>query len=185
METESEFLPTPFVLHGTWTNGQFFLWAETSERRPRRGRQAKVPLHPHSAPPAQLRDALHALSPGGLGEHVGVPAERVLLLPTDNETPLLPPWMALEEGDEASASPMLAPWRVQGVALDILQALDILVGVPRAGGDRRWGADLRYWSTAAKLGLEMLARQQALPGLSESAGCYRAVWLPIMNDFGN
>ena len=89
------------------------------------------------------------LLPGELGEYVGLPAERVLLLPTAHEEPLSPPWMASEERDEAGAPPMLAPWRVSGVALGILAALDILVSVQQAGGDRRWGPDLRYWSTTA------------------------------------
>ena len=92
---ENDAFPTdPFVLHGTWTNNQFFLWVETSKRRPQRKQQDKLPLHPFSAPPALLRQALRALIGVNAGDYIGRPAERVYLLPTDDQGPLLPAGVA-------------------------------------------------------------------------------------------
>jgi SNF2 family DNA or RNA helicase len=72
----------------------------------------------------------------------------------------------------------LSPWKVPGLELDVLAALDLLVALPAGQVDGlHLGADVRFWSVAAKLGLEFLARQQYLPGMAEERGQYRAVWL--------
>jgi SNF2 family DNA or RNA helicase len=69
------------------------------------------------------------------------------------------------------------------VALDVLSALDLLVALPAGSGEgRHWGADLRYWSSVAKLGLELLARHRFLPGMTEQEGQYRGAWLPVLDD---
>ncbi len=169
----------PFVLHGTWSGEAFFLWAEWAERAPKpRGRQPKLPSHPHAAPPDLLREALRALAPGQPWDAPA--AERVLLLPATAAGPLLPPWL-VPDAEEDQPAPDLTAWKVPGLALDVLPTLDLLAALPLGRSDRRWGADLRYWSLVAKLGLELLARQQLLPGLTESEGSYRAVWLPVLD----
>jgi SNF2 family DNA or RNA helicase len=102
----------------------------------------------------------------------------------------MPPWLLPDAvaGDldleaEAEAETQLRPWQVNGLALDLLSALDLLIALPpthEAG--RLWGADLRFWSLAAKLGLELLAQQKYLPGMAEEGGQYRAVWVPAWQD---
>jgi len=170
------------VVHGSWSAGVLFIWGESSEAAPgRRGRKPRIPPHPHAASPDGLRLALKQLVP--LGDWETVPsAKRVLLLPSTLDAPRLPPWLMSHEED-AEANTFLAPWQVAGLALDVLPALDLLVALPSSkAGDRRWGADLRYWSLVAKLGLELLAHHRYAPGMTELEGRYRAIWLPVLDD---
>lgn len=177
------------VLHGSWSEGAFFLWGESAEPAPRpRGRPPRVRPHPHGATAHLLREALEELAP--LGTWDGVAAvERQILLPSGADGPHLPPWLVPPaEVDAGEDKPRLTPYRVTGLALEALAALGLLVAVPwgEAGG-RWWGADLRYWSLVAKLGLELLAQHNYLPGLVredalENEGTYRARWLPVTAD---
>ena len=172
------------VIHGSWSGDGFFIWAESSQAaKGRRGRQPRVPRHPHAASPDGLRAALKRRAP--LGDWSDTPtATRVIWLPSTADGPRLPPWLIPEaEETEAGAELRLSPWKVIGLALDVMAALDLLVALPlgEAAG-RQWGADLRYWGLAAKLGLELLARHQYLPGMAEHEGEYRAVWLPVLDD---
>jgi SNF2 family DNA or RNA helicase len=128
---------------------------------------------------------LERLAP--LGAWADAPtATRVVLLPSGAEAPRLPPWLLAGAGEsegEAEADARLSPWKVTGLMLDALAALDLLVALPlRESGERVWGADLRYWGLAAKLGLEFLARHKYLPGMTEDEGEYRAVWLPVLDE---
>jgi SNF2 family DNA or RNA helicase len=180
---QSEPMPLFLVLHSSWSDGVFFVWGESAEPVPkRRGRRPRVPPHPHAAPPERLREALETLAPSGDWGDVPV-AMRVILLPSDASGPCLPPWLVPEKESEAESERHLRPWKVNGLALNILDALDLLVTLPLQGkGARWWGADLRYWGFVAKLGLELLAHHKYLPGLTEDEGEYRATWLPVMDN---
>ena len=181
---QSEIVTLSLVLHGSWSDGVFFVWGESAEPAPKpRGRRPRVLPHPHAAPAEQLREALETLVPSG--DWGDVPAAmRVVLLPSGTDEPHLPPWLVIDAADvDTEAELHLSPWKVNGLALDILGALDLLVALPLHGtGARWWGADLRYWGLVAKLGLEFLAQHKYLPGLTEDEGQYRAVWLPVMDD---
>ena len=190
MRDRDERVNLALVLHGSWSDDSFFVWGESSEPAPKpRGRQPRVRPHPYASPADRLRDALEVLAP--LGEWAGVPtATRVILLPSGADGPHLPPWLVPEAGDEATddesaleSESRLTPWKVSGLALDVITALDLLVTLPlgEAGG-RWWGTDLRYWGLVAKLGLEFLAHHKYLPGLTEDEGRYQGVWLPVMDD---
>jgi SNF2 family DNA or RNA helicase len=179
--------PIPPVFHGSWFEGHFFLWAESAEPAPKpRGRRPRLMPHPHAATPKALRARLAKLLPDGDWDS---PPDALcgIFLPSRGDAPLLPPWLApvsTAEDDVADrdAPVKLAPWKVPGLLLEPLTALDLLIALPTAPGDRRsrdWGDDLRYWSAVAKFGLELLARQSYLPGLTDNNGRYRAVWLPI------
>jgi len=105
------------------------------------------------------------------------------LLPSAADAPRLPPWLVVDDVEEALAEPRLLPWKLSGLALDALSALDLLVALPAgSASSRQWGADLRFWSLAAKLGLELLAQHKYLPGLTEDEGQYRGVWQPVLSD---
>ncbi|MBN1954143.1 MAG: SNF2 helicase-associated domain-containing protein, partial [Anaerolineae bacterium] len=174
----------PLVLHGSWSDGVFFVWGESEEPAPKpRGRRPRVLPHPYAASPDCLRQALEALAPSG--DWDGIPeTKRVILLPSGDNSPLLPPWLITEAAAaDTKVEPQLAPWKVTGLALDALSALDLLVTLPLHGSEtRRWGADLRYWGLVAKVALEILAQHKYLPGLEESEGQYRAVWLPVTDN---
>ncbi len=181
------------VVHGSWSDGTFFLWAESSEAVPRKGgRKPRIPPHPHSASPDDLRTALAGLMPS-IGWEAISPTERAILLPSAGDSPRLPPWLVPGETDLAAESHLL-PWKVGGLSLDVLSAFHFLVALPlderqpeaaqRPGlaRSRQWGADLQYWSLVAKWGLELLAHQRYLPGVTENEGQYRAAWLPVLDD---
>ena len=172
------------ILHGSWHAGAFFVWGESSEPAlRRRGGKPRIPPHPHAASPEALRTVLETLVPHR--DWTGVsPATRIALLPSAADAPRLPPWLVVAEGvEEAVAELRLSPWRLGGLALDTLSALDLLIALPAGSASgREWGADLRYWSLAAKLGLELLAQHKYLPGLAEDDGQYRSVWLPVLSD---
>ena len=184
MEDQNEGVNRAVVLHGSWSDGVFFVWGESAQAALRpRGRRPRVPPHPQAASSERLREALATLAPSG--EWADAPAAtRVVLLPSKAHGPLLPPWLAPEETDaEEETELRLTPWKAPGLALGVLAALDLLVTLPlRQAGDRRWGADLRYWGLVAKLGLELLAHHKVLPGITEDGGRYRAVWLPALDD---
>jgi superfamily II DNA or RNA helicase len=102
---------------------------------------------------------------------------------------------------------------VEGLALDALQALDLLAALPAPQGGRLhpaslgyassssagrpgstgahwWGADLRYWGLVAKLCLEFLATHKYLPGIAHTQDDsgrvrYEARWLPVLADPGD
>jgi superfamily II DNA or RNA helicase len=170
------------VVHGSWSTDVFFIWGESSVAAPRRrGRKPRIALHPHAASTDDLRRVLKQVAPLGDWEVMPV-ATRVILLPSTVDAPRLPPWLE-PEVEEVESESLLLPWRVTGVALDVLSALDLLVALPSSTGDgQQWGTDLRYWSLIAKLGLELLARHRFLPGMTEQEGRYRGVWLPVLDD---
>ncbi len=171
------------ILHGSWHNSLFFVWGEASAPAPRpRGRKPHILPHPHAASPEALQEALARLAPHGDWANAS-PATRTILLPSSAESPLLPPWLAVDQARSAEGEPRLSPWNVNGLALDPLSALDLLVTLPVGVAiNRQWGTDLRYWSLVAKLGLELLAQHKYLPGLVKDEGQYRAVWLPVLSD---
>jgi SNF2 family DNA or RNA helicase len=179
----------PLILHGSWSDDVFFFWGEASRSKmaepvPKsRGRRPRVPPHPHAASPDCLRRVLKTLVPSGDWGGAS-PATRVILLPSGAHGPHLPPWLVPETADvDTEGEWQLSPWKVNGLALDGLVVLDLLVTLPLHGtGSWRWGADVRYWGLAAKMGLEFLVQHKYLPGLEESAGQYWAVWLPVMDD---
>ena len=171
------------ILHGSWSADRLFVWGECADRIARRGRKPKVPPHPYAAPVESLRDALKAVSP--LADwSAPVAAERAVLLPSAPDEPQVPSWLVPGRGEHVSEAELhLAPWKVPGLELDALAALDLLVALPAGAVDGlRIGADLRFWSLAAKLGLELLAKQRYVPGMEEERGQYRAVWLLAPDD---
>jgi len=176
------------VLHGSWSDGIFFVWGESAESAPKpRGRRPRARPHPYAALPNRLREALERLAPFVAWADAPT-ATRVILLPSGADGPHLPPWLVPEADAGATdidveSEPRLTSWKVTGLALDVITALDLLVTLPLGEtGERCWGADLRYWGLVAKLGLEFLAHHKYLPGLTENEGQYRAVWLPVMDD---
>ncbi|MEJ2207826.1 MAG: DEAD/DEAH box helicase [Anaerolineae bacterium] len=144
------------ILHGTWSQGAFFLWAESSTAAPRRrGRQPRLPHHPQAAPAGALRAALAALAP--LGDWSLYPEDgRLALLPSTPGGPALPPWLADEPAIAETAeeeAPILRPWRVPGLGLDLLAALDLLATLSPSGRARRpWGGNATDSSGASEDG---------------------------------
>jgi len=192
-------LPGRRVLHATWLPGppgHLFLWGEGKPLPPRRGRAPRTPSHPFHTPPAALRDALPNLIPDAAAE-----ARALARLPTTDHTPqpspqLIRDLLAEEPGEPES----LDLWRVDGLAFPPLPALAFLNDLPRPedlAPRVALGADLRFWSLAGKLALELLARQQLAPTLRQACPersrraqgaalahqneTFRALWVPVLD----
>ena len=118
------------IVHGTWVEDHFFIWAESVEPSPgRRGHRPKLVPHPHAASPDLLRAALARWCPGE-GWDTLPEAAYGIFLPSGETAPLLPPWLRAESAGEAEGSvdaPTLSPWQVKGLSLDLLTALGLLL----------------------------------------------------------
>ena len=97
--------------------------------------------------------------------------------------------MRLNPDLAAEAQPgELARFALPAQGLTPLAALDALLGLPRPADAAEsgiiLGADLLFWSAAAKLAVALLAGQRYLPGMLplEPATRYRAVWQPVLDE---
>jgi hypothetical protein len=158
------------VLHATWLPSlkRMFLWGEADDAPPRRGRKATLPIHPFQSSTERLRALIPA--PAAKLEEQTL----TFWLPSAEAAPLPSPEL-LETGAVAAPAgqPKLGPWRVGGLLAPIDPALDLLLTPP----DARHGADFGAWRAAALLAMEILAGQQALPGLERDGFRLRAAWM--------
>ncbi len=172
-------LPGRCVLHAAWlpgSPGRLFLWGE--------GEPLASPApgaHPFHVPPDDLRDLLGDLIPAA-AEAAAVLAH----LPVEEGEPQASPQLMRERRVDAlhAAPEGLDLWRVEGLALSPWSALHVLNGLPRPGDMAPRVAltgDLGVWSLAAKLVLELLARQQFAPMLVRRGASFRATWVPVFD----
>ncbi len=172
-------LPARHVLHAAWLPGEpgrVFVWGEGAPLSEPGSRH-----HPFHVPPSELRVLLADLI-RGVAEEVTALA----YLPTVGGRPqpspqLIHDWRDDENDDDR---PALASWRVGGLSLSPWLALNFLNDVPRPeeGAPRMApAADLEVWSLAAKLVLELLARQQFAPTLVRRGHAFRSAWVPVFD----
>ncbi|MGH9460576.1 MAG: DEAD/DEAH box helicase [Vicinamibacteria bacterium] len=177
------------VAHGTWLpasgGGGFFLWGETGPSDSHRNVTRERSVHPFQAPSRQLEDdVFRALGEDGHdGARAGVEVE--FLLPSASGRPVASPEL-LVDAPQALEKKRLAPWRITGLTIPPLAALGWLAGLPNELDDHparvRLGEDVRFWATAARLALELLARQRFLPGLEwRDSDKSRALWAPWLD----
>jgi SNF2 family DNA or RNA helicase len=174
------------ILHGTWLASQapteqrlFFVWAERLAQPYSEPLRLRVARHPFAATTIEIADALEQRLPGR-DWRASRRLTQVALLPSTTAAPLAPGWLNTEDAQEGEAGG-LRPWRIEGLGLPPDDLLELLVALPLGRDDdtttHRLGADLLYWGLAAKLVLELLARQRYLPGIEMVDGATRAVWL--------
>ena len=178
------------VAHGTWIpssggGGRFFLWGETGSPAPPRGRTkaGAAPVHPFHSPRRQIEEEIF----GAFGEN-GYDAsfsraESDFLLPSLDGEPVASPELVVDEGVIAPPK-RLAKWRIPGLSLAPMTALGWLASLS-ADLDQtpvRLGQDVHFWATAARMALELLARQRFLPGLDASNSRARALWEPLLDE---
>ena len=182
-----------WILHGTWvvgaqgrTDDSFFVWAErTSEAPVSAAPGSRILRHPHAAAAIEVADFLSYYSPDANWNHAER-LTRVAMLPSSDRAPIVPGWL---RGDGEAVSEHLLqvrPWRIEGLGVPLCQMLDLLVSLPlenhRGSVFRRVGVDLRYWGIAAKLGVELLARQRFVPGVrAGDEGSLYGAWLPVLD----
>ena len=118
------------------------------------------------------------------------PVERdlCLLLPSIGEGPQCSPHLLRADDDDAASGrpDRLHPWIVPVAGLDPIDALEVLLGLPR--GDEPGiavGDSLRFLAEAAKLALEFLARGRVLPTLARRKDLWLARWEPVTIDPGD
>jgi SNF2 family DNA or RNA helicase len=181
-------LPGRRVLHATWLpgpTGHLFLWAEGE---PIHGDDLGLKaegsglesMHPFHVPPSTLRDTLPTLIP-----EVAREASALAYLPVSHDHPQPSPQLILDRlTDEPETPEALHLWQVDGLSLPPGAALTFLNNLPRPEDTAPRvapAADLGVWSLAAKLVLELLARQQFAPAVSRHGEAFRAAWIPVFD----
>ena len=189
------------ILHGTWLNSGytdkgsgFVLWAETGEARPahKAGRPSTKPVKPHpfALSVEALRRAWLDLLPSA-DETLGVKTDAnesivVVQLPSTARGPQASPGLLREaEAGKEAGKLKLAPWQVDALVVPPADVPGLLIGLPSDDDTTpgsKVGADLRFWSLAARLVLELLTRQRYAPALLKQDNRYLGVWQPQLSD---
>ncbi|MFH1085224.1 MAG: DEAD/DEAH box helicase [Chloroflexota bacterium] len=161
------------------------MWAERAPGSDEPSAQAlRVRRHPYAATAIEAAALLDVLVPEGHWR-TARRFTRVALLPSTERGPLVPRWLGEEPAPDDAPMAQLLPWRIEGLGLPILTVLELLITLPMDKRQvtrlQRLGDDLRYWGLAAKLGLELLARQRYLPAVHQEDGRLRAVWEPVVD----
>ncbi len=172
-------LPGRRVLHAAWLPGEpgrLFLWGEGAPLADADSRD-----HPFYVPPTELRDLWPDLIPEATEE-----ISALIRLPDLEKRPQASPQLIRERrGIEPDDTPeTLGIWHVDGLELPLWATLNVLNDLPRPeemAPRVAPAADLGIWSLAAKLVLELLARQQFAPTLARRGKAFRAVWVPVFD----
>ena len=110
-----------------------------------------------------------------------------LRLPASGRLPFPSPflvqeWKAFQDPRPEEVS--LRPFRIPTLGLSPADALALLNRMPTPEEFPTHllpADDLRFWQTAARWALELLAAQQYIPGLTQEKGAYLARWQPLWN----
>jgi SNF2 family DNA or RNA helicase len=97
---------------------------------------------------------------------------------------LLPQLSVAASLDPTTAPIVLHPWRVTGICLQPLEALQLLNSLPLSSvsaGEAFMGTDLRFWSHAARWSLNLLARAKFLPRLKQQADATLTHWQVLLD----
>jgi non-specific serine/threonine protein kinase len=196
------------ILHGLWWRFHFYLWGErapsaqgdnlptagpapkavsiSSRAREKTGRGRRTGLrHPQALEAAELRATLGETSHDGLLASTGKPCLLTLWMPCRDGVPVPSnEAIAANEADHRSTD---GPATLQRVSVPALafgpaDAVDLLCG-PGLPQQCAWDEAFVFWSKLAKLTLSLLARQQFVPDIEETAANkYAARWRPVVTD---
>jgi SNF2 family DNA or RNA helicase len=182
------------ILHGTcWIKhessepGWFLIWGE--QKYPEvltkpRGRRPRILRHPYAASSGAMREMLRALSESLMldGFELDVSeGEAVLTLPVIGRTPV----PSRQTVTELDGKPGMADCRIDAVYLSTSDALEFLSAIPLHTHDLpcRLGADIRFWSAAAKFAFHLISQHKFIPMLREEAeDGFAAFWEPVLDD---
>ena len=196
------------ILHCLWCPrpkqaGGFFLWAESSAKSgnyKKRIRGKASDYFPYLASPTYLLKFLHSVFPSQL-KNTPKTKTLSLLIPTIKEAEPLASSPLICEANSAvqqNKPVKLHPWIVEGFEFAVEDAVPLLISVsdahatkvssdqdPGQGVTLLFGADVLFWSKAAKLLLDLLIRQRFIPHLKKDSGqkqrrCYRSAWAPLL-----
>ncbi len=173
------------IAHGTWlsTTNRFFVWGETE---PHEETSASNGAHPHQL---ALEDVEQKLLTALADEDTSVESESdniTFLLPSENGFPIPSPEIFFHRDSPSPLEKRLRAWQVRGLSLSPEAALAWLARLPVSEEGLphrlRLGADLRFWSAAARFALELLARQRFLPAIVADGENSMARWEPLVEE---
>ncbi len=119
-------------------------------------------MHPYAAGQDALKEALGGLV-GALTMRRAEAATLALELPSWAKGPLPSPELILEEEVEMEMAGFQT-WEVATLALQPAEMMDALLNLPDyAPRETAYSATLRFWTTAARLAYELVARQCYMP----------------------
>ena len=181
------------ALHAIWDRSasKLCLWAESSASPApvlkRRGRQSKKPLkHPFTLSIDALTSTLISLSGNTIAPNV-IPTIVPVLLPSTRKGPLTSPDLIPEERVKGAGKTTLITWEIDTLTLDPGEALDFLISLQTEPPHQvAFGSSLRFWAEAAKLSLELTARQCFIPAVihdkHDGHNRLRAFWEAVMDE---
>jgi len=168
------------VLHGTWNppekkknGGNFFLWGETSSYSPinRKGRPPKIRAHPFQVDENRLYKVIESLDIEN-GKNFSKkmrPEDVIYLLPSYSKSPQASPNLFLEDNVKNLEDLVeLYPWKVNGLNISHDIAISLLASLSEVRTKTQGtiiGTDLRFWSNISKFIIELLSKQQFIPGI--------------------
>ncbi|MFC1714380.1 DEAD/DEAH box helicase [Candidatus Poribacteria bacterium] len=167
--------------------GWFLIWGEqklTEAMKRPKGRRPKIARHPYAVSSDFIRESLHSLyDPLMLDDFKSdvTSGEAILTLPMIGRTPIPSQQTVMEP----EGKPGMAACKVDAVYLSTLDALELLSAVPLHTYDLpcRLGADIRFWSTAAKFALHLILQHRFIPMLrEEQEDGFNAFWEPVLDD---
>src|SRR5262245_17876440 len=179
------------ILHAGLVDDALHFWGEVradEAGRPRMGtrkrarRTAVPPPHPCDAGDETLAIAIAEVALDWPAE--SAKARRVVAwLPTRGERPVASHALVRDETvaqDSSKTTITLAPWSVTAFALPAPRSLEMLcycAGKELLAPGVVAGDDLRFWVTAMRFAGALVAKQQVLPAIGDTAdGGVRACW---------
>ena len=128
-------------------------------------------------PPEELREALGELEAAGDPEAL-ISASIIACLPSAGGAPLPSPSLRSSGAYPQPDDIELSLWQTPALVFDAgaaTRALMALGPVPNRQGIVL-ADDLRFWTSATRLALELLTRERFLPGVAPEADGYAARW---------
>ena len=173
------------VLHATWQEpDRIHVWGETGK-----GGTAKRGAHPFSAAAAEVRGSLAGLLPGDFARSTLIKELEETVLRLDIPGSPARPGASRsgldEHSEDGGGSRKFRQWGVPAVTSSAGASVNWLVTLPRRGEEPQGvalGDDLRWFSEASKLILELVARERYVPTAPLREGeSVEARWEPLLS----
>jgi SNF2 family DNA or RNA helicase len=170
------------ILHGTWIDGNFFLWGEKTRETKRRSSARTGADSPYDV---TAQDLHHALA--GVTLPAAQKAQKIqAFLPTTEVPPKRPvPSSPLIDADnDEPVQAVIAPWLITALPLDVVQSLNALAHVSGKRLLERGllaGLDLAFWTEALAFAGSLVVRRLYLPAAREEGLSHRAFWEPLVS----
>ncbi len=173
------------TLHGSWfikpDRSFFFLWVAAWQEEPESssGSDTVLPRHPFNGDRPQLAHSLQTLGiQPALEQEPWV--EVTLTLPSQKTKKTLVPLLAGQDATDLKATQRIwQPWRVQGLSLTAIAALQLLQQIP-LGEQPLIGPDLRFFTHLYRWSLDLLVRQKFVPAVGVTPEGSQGQWLPLL-----